>query len=500
MSKEAPSALPLAVVERMGEGALVIGADGTIEFANAGFLRLAGTTFEEAIGAPLPLFVPDEYHATLAGLVRAGLEGVERGEIHLQPRSGEIVPVQLTLSPLADGARCCTIVFDLRGRQRLEGAHAARAAAEEASRVKEQFLAVLSHELRAPLNTMIGWAQVLVADGSLGETSRRAAATLERAARAQAALVDDLLDLARVIAGRLQLDRAGVDLRTLVEAALSAAGPQFEQKNVRVSSRLCDDADVYGDPARLRQIVSGLLHNALKFTKGGAIEVALDVEGDDVVFRVRHTGIGMSANLVGRVFDAFESGSQAHRRAGGLGLGLALSKQLAEAHGGSLAAASEGEGQGSTFTLRLPRVIKSVRAPRPRYQPRGELKGLVALLVDDDRDNLELTQYLLESAGCEVATASSAQTALDALSPGKFGLLVSDIGLPDRDGLELIRAIRSRGYGAAELPAIALTGYSGLHDARLVTAAGFQRHLSKPLDGPSLIRAARELGRRPEIA
>jgi CheY-like chemotaxis protein len=374
------------------------------------------------------------------------------------------------------------------------------------SKVQQQFLALLNHELKTPLNTALGWTQILLTDKTLSEVSRRAAEAIERSVRAQSALVDDLLDVARMVAGEIELERSNVDLAVLAEASLSAARPLAESRTITLGYQATGDSEVYGDPARLRQILDNLLGNALKFTdSGGTVEVTLEGGGGSVVLKVADTGIGMKPEVLERLFEPFSKGDDKEgdskgaalqRGKGGLGLGLAMARRLAEAHGGTLTASSEGDAKGSLFTLSLPRPVKTIPPPRARFQPRGELKGVFALLVDDDRDNLELTAYLLEAAGCSVSMASTAAGALTALEHGKFGLLVSDIGLPDKDGLELIREIRERGFDATELPAIALTGYAGLHDARLVTAAGYQKHLTKPLDAPTLIRAATALARR----
>ena len=485
-------------VERMQEGVLTLGADGTILYANTYFMHLLGLALTDVIGSPLARFVPSRYHSTLAAFVRDGLATTVKGAFRLESQAGDI-PVQMTLSPLLGGSQptVCVVVFDLREREQVEEAHAARVAAEEANKAKDQFLAVLSHELRSPLNTILGWAQILLGDPSLGEGGRRAVQTIERNARTQAGLIADLLDISRIIAGKLNLEMSHVELTALTESSLSAARPLFVEKGIELRQRIMEDADVYGDPTRLQQILTNLLNNALKFTEpGGVIDVALTEDDSWIVLTVADTGIGMTQELLSRVFEIFQQGGNPQRRNGGLGLGLAIAKQLAEAHGGTLSAASDGEGRGSVFTLHLPRARKSIRVSPTNFQPRGELEGLHALLVDDDRDNLDLTRYMLESAGCLVSTAESAETALAALEKGDFGLVVSDIGLPDQDGLELMREIRARGYGSDRLPAIALTGYAGLHDARLVTAAGYQRHLAKPVDIPGLLRAAAELGRK----
>ena len=495
---EAPDPPLRAFVEQMQEGALTLSREGSVLYANDCFARLAGVPLAEIVGAPLAIFVSPGDRSAVAALVREGVEGTVRGACRLGLGERE-VPVQLTLSPLAGGPRpaCCAIVVDLREREREEEARAARVAADEVSKAKDQFLALVSHELRSPLNGILGWAQILVDDPSLSDTVRRAVETIERSARAQAGLITDLLDISRIVAGKLTLEMSHSDLAEIATSAIAAVQPVAEAKGVVLRHLVAGGADVYGDPTRLEQVVTILLTHALDCTPAhGTIDVTLDGQRDSIVLEVRDTGAGMSPTQVQRAFDVFQQGEAPRRKSRGLGLGLAIARRLAEAHDGTLTVSSDGEGRGSLFTVRLPRAMKSARPAGAPDAQKGQLVGIAALVVDDDRDNLELLTYLLETAGCEVTTAECAEDALTALGRADFGLIVSDIGLPDRDGLELLREIRARGYDAAKLPAIALTGYAGLHDARLVSAAGYQKHLAKPVDIPSLLASAEQLGRR----
>lgn len=485
-------------VERMQEGALTVGGDGTILYANSYFADLVGFGADELVGKMLTDFVAPQYRSTVVHLVEQGLDGKMKGHCVLEGGSGGI-SVQLTLSPLVGGTQpsCCVVVFDLREREAAEEAHAARLAAEQANLAKDQFLAVLSHELRSPLNAILGWAQILAADTSLGEDARRAAQTIERNSRTQAQLIGDLLDISRIIAGKLNLEMGSHEFDALVEAVVSGARPLADDRGVKLSLRTEGSIPIYGDATRVQQIIMNLLSNALKFTeRGGEVIVSLSGTGESAELSVRDTGVGMDKTLLDRAFQIFHQGGSTRRRQGGLGLGLAIARELAEAHGGSLAAVSEGEGRGSTFTLRLPRAATTARRLQHELSPRGELDGVLALVVDDEDDNLELTRYFLERSGCAVVTASSAEEALNALESHHFGLIVSDIGLPIQDGLDLMREVRARGHSAESLPAIALTGYAGHHDARLVAAAGYQKHLSKPVDAALLLKSALELGRR----
>jgi PAS domain S-box-containing protein len=497
-SPEEPEQPFRTFLERMQEGALTLTADGVILYANPFFAQLVGVPLADLLGQRLARVVSPIYHSTLAALVREGTETVVRGQCRLESPNGALA-VQLTLSPLAGGRRpsCCAVVFDLREREQREQAHAARAAAEQANKAKDQFLAVLSHELRSPLNTILGWSQILMTDPHLSETTRRAVHTIERNARTQAELIADLLDISRIVAGKLNLEMGRIDLSVLVESALAAVRPAVEQKGITLRQRLAEEVHIYADGTRTQQVLANLLNNAIKFTeRGGAIDVTLDADDAAAVLRVRDTGVGIGADLLARMFEIFHQGATGRRNKGGLGLGLAIARQLVEAHGGTLLAESDGEGKGATFTVRLPRASQSVRPPRVPYRSGGQLEGLSVLLVDDDRDNLDLARYLLEGAGAHVTSAATAGEALAVLEGGKFSLVVSDIGLPDQDGLELMREIRARGFGADALPSIALTGYAGMHDARLVEAAGYQRHLAKPVDAQSLLRAAEELGQK----
>jgi PAS domain S-box-containing protein len=485
------------LVEHMQEGAVTLSVDGTILYANRHLVELLGYDIHEVIGEPFARFVPTRYRATLAALIAEGGRSPVRGQLSLQGRQ-DALSVQLTLSPLVGGTSpvCCGVVFDLREREQAEQAHAALVAAEQASLAKDQFLAVLSHELRSPLNAMLGWAQILVSERQLTDSARRAAQTIERNARTQAQLIGDLLDISRIIAGKLNLEMSNVELSALVESALSAARPLIGQRGLHLCHELGEEADIYGDPTRIQQIVVNLLNNAIKFTDdGGSVTVKLTREGQTAVLSVTDTGIGMSAELLAKVFDVFQQGGTPQRRKGGLGLGLAIAKQLAEAHGGKLSAESDGPERGSRFVLSLPIAAKTTRPATAPFQPNGELHGTRVLAVDDEHDSLELVRYLLERAGAVVTTAGSAEAALAALERQRFDLMISDIGLQDQDGLHLMREVRARGHSAPSLPAIALTGYVARHDVQLVSAAGYQRHLPKPVDAALLLGAAVTLTR-----
>ncbi len=484
-------------VERMQEGALTVALDGTILFANAYFTQLVGQPADSLVGTSLVDLTLPAYRSTLRGLIQSGGEGQAKGHCVLSSPSGPI-SVQLTLSSLVGGSRpcCCVVVFDLREREAAEVAHAARLAAEQASTAKDRFLAVLSHELRAPLNAILGWSQILAHDESLGPEARHAAGTIERNSRTQAQLIGDLLDISRIVAGKLNLESSVHELSSLVEAVVSGVTPLAAQAGVSLSYEGHPSAAIYGDATRVQQIIMNLLSNAIKFTgRGGRVEVQLEEKHGRIELRVVDNGMGLSPEALEQIFELFHQEGATRRRQAGLGLGLSIARQLAEAHGGHLHAQSEGEGRGSVFVLDLP-----ITAHLPSFpsQPgrQGELSGICVLVIDDEDDSLDLTRYLLERAGCSVVTAHSAPEALEELESQPFGLIVSDIGLPIQDGLDLMREVRARGFDSNRLPAIAVTGYAGIHDARLVAAAGYQRHLPKPIEAADLLRAVGELGRR----
>jgi len=478
-----------AFVENIQEGAITLLADGTIAYANTFFADLVGKPVKEVIGVPLARFVEPESRASLENLVREGLRGKVKGELRLAIDGG-VIPIQLTLGKLT-AESCCCVVVDLRAHHKAEEADMARRAAVEATRAKDQFLAVLSHELRSPLNTVLGWAQILSSDTTLNATAKRAADAILRGARTQASLINDLLDISRIIAGKMNLEMGQLDLGGLVEAQLASFEPLVADRQITLNRSLCaGDTAVYGDAVRLQQILTNLLTNALKFTeKGGSVDVTLESDEESLRLTVKDTGIGMSADLAARVFDVFHQGGSSERRKGGLGLGLAIARQLAEAHGGTLTVASEGEGKGTAFTLTLARS-KTLKTHSDRFVPQGELAGLSVLVVDDDADTLDLTRTMLERAGAMTIAASNAEEALDVIGKNTFDLVVSDIGLPRQDGLSLMREIRASGN---DVPAVAVTGFAGLYDARAVVSAGFQKHLAKPVDATALVRAAAEI-------
>lgn len=392
----------------------------------------------------------------------------------------------------------------------LAEAEAARAEAEAASRMKDEFLAILSHELRTPLNAIVGWARILNTGPVDPEDLEEGLAAIDRNAKIQAQLVEDLLDVSRIISGNLRLDVQRVNLGEVIEAAIDAVIPAAEAKGVRVKKVLDSLAGpVSGDPARLQQVIWNLLSNAVKFTpKGGRVQVLLERVNSHVEISVIDTGMGIKPEFLPRVFERFlQADSTTTRRYGGLGLGLSIVKQLVELHGGTVRAKSPGEGQGATFVLSLPiPVVHEGQAQpekvRPKEPGEGEfdchsnpLSGIKVLAVDDEPDARHLIRRVLSECGAEVILAESADEAVRHVEQAHPDVIVSDIGMPGRDGYDLIRQVRER-FGAKVLPAVALTAFARSEDRKRALLAGFQTHVAKPVDPAELVAVVASLAGR----
>jgi signal transduction histidine kinase len=388
-------------------------------------------------------------------------------------------------------------------------AQRARQSAEEANRAKDAFMATVSHELRTPLNSILGWAHLLKANPPDETTLRRGLDTIERNAKVQVQLIEDILDTTRVMSGKLHVELRPVDFAEIVRGALESQKPAADAKGLRLESALrAGSVIVDGDPDRLQQSVWNLLSNATKFTPpGGWIRVELSSTSTEVELTVMDSGKGITSSFLPHVFDRFrQEDSSATRRFSGLGLGLALVRHLVMAHGGEVSADSAGEGRGSTFRIRLPleggRVARRHDAgasvpPPPASRsdvPIGKLVNMKLLVVEDDEDARELLAALLSDEGAEVVTASTADEALSQLDAGCPDVLLSDIGLPGADGIELIRRVRER-LPPETLPAIAFTAYSQAEDRKLVQRAGFQAHLTKPAAPADIVRVVSEIAR-----
>jgi PAS domain S-box-containing protein len=392
----------------------------------------------------------------------------------------------------------------------LDAERNARMVAQRATRLKDEFLATLSHELRTPLSAILGWTQLLLRpDASKGpEEQKRAIEIIDRNARAQVKLIDDLLDLSRVMTGKLRLDLHQVSLGSIVEAAVDSARPSADVKGIRLKAILSSNQDIVSaDSARLQQVVWNLLTNAIKFTpKGGQVQVLLQRVNSHLELSVSDTGVGIPANYLPHVFDRFSQKDSSTTRAfGGLGLGLAIAKQLVELHGGSIRAASLGEGRGATFSVQLPLSIAQLNDQSgPRIHPTAEtqsgemmslprLEGVHVFVVDDEPDARELLRAVLEDQGCKVTSFTSAEDALAALKTAKPMVLVCDIGMPKMDGYQLIRALRAEESRRERIPALALTAFARAEDRKRSLVAGYQAHLAKPFDVGELILVVADL-------
>jgi PAS domain S-box-containing protein len=386
-----------------------------------------------------------------------------------------------------------------RARVLADDLRSARDRAEEATRVKDEFLATVSHELRTPLNAILGWARLLETGSLPPEKTTRAVETIVRNAIAQNQIIDDLLDVSRIITGQLRLDVDYVDVNQIVSAALDVVRPAAEAKGLTVQWMLNPDAGVIkGDAGRLQQVLWNLLTNAVKFTpRGGRVHVMLHRAESYVTVEVADTGKGIAPEFIHRVFDRFtQHESSNSRRTGGLGLGLAIVKHLTELHGGTVTVHSDGENTGSTFVVKLP--VVPVRASRPEARASAgpsddmscppELAGLKVLVVDDERDARELVQAVLQRAKAVVTLASSAADAFAKIRQQMPDVIVSDIGMPGQDGYVFISQLRALPReGGGRIPAVALTAYARADDRRKALLAGFQNHAAKPIEPQELM-------------
>ncbi len=493
----------------IGDAVIATDRIGRVTFMNAVAQQLTGWTTADALHAPIgEIFhiinedsrepVEDPIGKVLASGQTVGLAN----HALLIARDGTERPIDDSGAPIVDAAgqlHGVVLVFrdvtELRAVQRQE--RAARTAAEAASRAKDEFLATLSHELRTPLNAILGWSRML-RRGVLEESRRsHALHVIERNAEMQARLIEDLLDVSRIMVGQLRLHVQPFNLQQVIEAAIDAIRPAAENKSLRVSSSVRVSSAVSGDAGRLQQVVWNLLTNAVKFTpSGGAISVQATEEDGAVRIVVTDSGEGIPAQFQSRLFETFSQADASFARPhGGLGLGLAIVRRLVEAHGGQVEADSRGAGQGATFTVTLPLGQRGpFEALPPSAAPVGDFRGCRIVVVEDDPDSAELTKTLLEEAGADVVICTRAREALDVVERGDFEVLVADIGLPREDGLWLIQQVRSlpRAHHRA-LPAVALTAFASARDRQSALAAGYDEHVPKPLELDMLLTAIARL-------
>ena len=485
---------------------------------NRWLVERTGLRSSEMVGRPLLELFPDlverglaaSYHDALAGEVRILSQRFHK---YLLPITRSFHGAGLTemaqsarIEPLTDGHQVVgtiTLIEDVTERviserelrTQIIASDEARRVAEEASRLKDEFLATLSHEIRTPLNAVIGWTRILQTQPSV-RSRAHALEVIERNAMSQMRLVEDLLDMARIISGKLRLKIDTLSLADVAQAAVDVVAPGATAKKVAIETAFAADVPaVSGDSERLQQVIWNLLSNALKFTDPGG-RVRIEVTSDDGYVRlsVRDNGQGIPADFIPFVFDRFrQADASASRRHGGLGLGLSLVRQIVELHGGRVGAESEGAGKGSTFSVSLPAVPGPDRHPvHPVALEPVTLQGISILIVDDETDARELLVAMLENFGATVRAIGSADDALALLTSTEWepDVLVSDMGMADTDGFALIRSIRAlESPKTRTLPAIALTAYANPEDRVRALVAGYQNHMPKPVDANALAAA-----------
>jgi PAS domain S-box-containing protein len=521
------------LVENVRDYAIfMLDANGFVVTWNAGAQRIKGYSADEIIGQHFSKFYPPDVAESgwpEHELQVATLQGRFEDEGWRLRKDGSRFWADVTITALRDDSGrlrgFAKLTRDLSERRRtenleahgmhreemLEAERSARIEAQRAARVKDEFLATLSHELRTPLNAILGWTQLLRAPQAQKQVDlQRGLEVIERNARAQVQLVDDLMDLSRILAGQVRLDVQRVALVDVITAAIESAQPGATAKGVRLEKILDPRASIVsGDPGRLQQVVWNLLSNAIKFTpRGGHVQVLLGRVNSHVEISVSDDGIGIPLTFLPHVFERFtQKDSSAGRQHGGLGLGLAITKQIVELHGGSIQAKSRGEGQGATFIVNLPLLLLQDQAidterVHPTHPTEAEhtllpgLPGVQILVVDDEPDARELIGRILETQGAHVRTAASAVEALRMLEVSRPDVLVSDIGMPAMDGYQLIRRIRASEPVGQRLPAIALTAFARSEDRKRAMLAGYQSHLAKPFDTAELVIVVAGLANR----
>lgn len=389
-----------------------------------------------------------------------------------------------------------------------ESERAARAEAESANRLKDEFLATVSHELRTPLNAMLGWTTLLRTGNLDNDKIPQALEIVERNARSQAQIIEDLLDVSRIITGKLNLDIRPLNAAALLKSAVDSISPAAETKNISIETNIvAETAEIAGDSARLQQVLWNLLSNAVKFTpSGGTIRVGVKPENSNLVFSVSDTGNGIAPEFLPYVFDRFrQADGTTTRHFGGLGLGLAIVRHLVEQHGGTVQAESEGSGKGATFTVKLPLLSnfqtngkppKRGKAGEENSEPEAKksLAGLKVLVVDDEIDSLDLVKIFLEESGARVSTAQSVAEALENIKQSVPDVIVSDIGMPGVNGYEFIENVRRLvPEKGGNIPAVALTAYARTQDREAALQYGFQTHIAKPVEMKELITTVANL-------
>jgi PAS domain S-box-containing protein len=505
-----------AIVQNADDAIIAKNLDGTIVSWNPAAERIFGYTAEEMVGQSIMRLIPPELveeERDILDRLRRG-QRVDHFETTRITKSGKSIRVSLTVSPIRndDGTiiGASKIARDItekklsqeREFEALEEARRARQEAEAASRMKDEFLATVSHELRTPLTSIVGWVRMLRSGNLPADKVQQALEVIDRNVRSQAQLIEDLLDISRITMGKLRLDVRPVQPASVINAALESLRFTADARQIRVQTVLDSHAGpVAGDFERLQQVVWNLLSNAIKFTpKGGRVQVVLERVNSHIEIRVADNGSGITPEFLPYIFDRFSQAEGSTTRSfSGIGMGLAISRAITELHGGSIAASSEGPGKGATFTVSLPVMpVSKHEIQSERIHPKAwtdvsvecppEITGLKVLVVDDDSDTCDMIRSVLEQCGGEVKTAGGLNDAMDAFRSWSPAVIISDIGLPEFDGYELIRRIRDdeRPRGT-KTPAIALTAFARIEDRVKALAAGYQMHVAKPVEPAELL-------------
>ena len=521
---ETVPAILAAIVESSDDAIVGKDLNGTIRTWNAGAERIFGYDAAEVIGLPITILLPPERlgeEVHILATLRRG-ERIDHFETERVRKDGRRIFVSISVSPIKNsrgeivGAANVGRDISLQKRAEIERQEmlrkerAARADAEAASRAKDAFLAMLSHELRSPLSPILAWARLLRQGVLDAEKTERALETIERSARSQAQLIDDLLDISRIVSGKLRLQVSPVKLAAVIDAAMEVVRPAAEAKNIRIHAALdTETGPIAGDPERLQQVVWNLLSNAIKFTpKGGRVQITLERVNSHVEIAVSDTGQGVPPEFLPHLFERFQQADMGTTRShGGLGLGLAIVRHITELHGGTVHAESPGEGKGTTVTVKLPRMIFARTAGEierrhptlealPAEPDYPQLSDLRVLVVDDEPDSNEVVRTLLASCGAEVRVAGSAAEGLRELGRWTPHVLVSDIGMPGEDGYAFLGKVRAQGGTIGTIPAVALTAYATTADRIRIFSAGFQVHVVKPIDPSELVTVVASVARR----
>lgn len=510
---EASLARLRAIFDAATDGIVSANASGNIIDINRAAEKMFGYAAGELLGKPLSVLMPERFHLSHhAGFERYLATRVDKVigrtvELAGVRKNGQEFPLELSLAACdtAEGLIVTGIIRDITDRKVAEEERQAllreREAQARASRIKDEFLAALSHELRTPLNVILGWTRLIRERALTGDAFASAIETVERNARAQAHLVEDLLDLSQIVTGNLRLQMQPIDLIEIIETAIDVVRPAADAKAIELSTVFeLRPVLMMADPDRLRQVVWNLLSNAVKFSPAhGRVDVRAWPGQRSVNVSVRDTGVGIDPAFLPHVFDRFRQADSSYTRAaGGLGLGLAIVRSITEMHGGTVEAMSPGQGRGATFALTLPLTRTIEDSPRPAANDKQlvqeRLDELQVLVVDDHPDELQLLHAILSGYGAQVEMASSVPEAIEKLDRMRPAVVVTDLAMPDEDGYALLRRIRALPEPLRDTPVIATTAHARAEDRVRALRAGFRVYIPKPIDHARLVRAVKDAG------